>query len=167
MQVIERHIQQIRSEVDEAWRSQALESDDARSRKAQELVIVCLGLWRATGDAVAEYPPRDRQSDRELAGVLRVAEQAFASVLELARSRQKAGVEIKWMTELAAALREVRGMILMPTARQMAERDPEGRSAQALRDLLLDRVTFSAGRPVFTAEVAKEFPYPLAPEPVG
>jgi hypothetical protein len=166
MQVIERHIHQIRSEVDEAWRAHARESNDKQSRRAQELLIVSLGLWRSTSDAVAECPRRDRQAERELAGLLRLVEQALASVLELAEACEGAGAEVKRIPALATALREVRGMILMPTARQMAERDPARRTAQELRDILLDRVTFLSGRPVFTAEVTKEFPYPLAPEPV-
>ena len=167
MQVIERHIQQIRRDVDEAQRAQTREPGDKQSRTAQELVILSLGLWRSTCEAVAECPPRDGQSEREFAGLLRDAEQALASVLDFAEASARAGLEINRTAALATALREVRGMILMPTAQQMAGRDPEGRTAQELRDILLDRVTFSSGRPVFTAEVAKEFPYPLAPEPVG
>ena len=167
MQAIERHLQQIRRDVDDARRAQTREPGDEQSRTAQELVILSLGLWRSTSEAVAECPPRDRQGERDVAGLLRDAEQALASVLEFAEAAGRAGLEVKRTAALATALREVRGMILMPTARQMAERDPRGRTARELRDLLLDRVTFSSGRPVFTAEVAKEFPYPLAPEPVG
>jgi hypothetical protein len=167
MQLIERHIQQIRKDVDEAWNARTGEPDEKQSRTAQELVILSLGLWQSAREAVAEDRPRDRQAEREVAALLRDAEQALSAVLEFAGASSRAGLEIKRTAALATALREVRGMILTPTARQMAERDPQGRSAPVLRDLLLDRVTFSSGRPVFTAEVAKEFPYPLAPEPVG
>ena len=165
MLVIERHIQQIRKDVDEAWKAQAREPSEKHNHKVQELVIVSLGLWRSTTEVLATCPPRDRQSERDVAGLLRVAEQSMTAALELAESRIRGGADIKRATELATALREVRGMILMPTARQIAERDPEGRTPQTLRDLLLDRVDFVAGRPVFSPEVAKQFPNPLPPEP--
>jgi hypothetical protein len=167
MQVIERHIQQVRIEVDEAWKAQSHQPDEKQRRKAQELVFLCVSLWQATKEVIAAGSPQTRETKREIAATLRSVEQAMASLLALAMAQEKSGVAVKGVSGAAAALREVRGMILMPTARQMAERDPSHRTADELRDRLLDRVEFVDGRPLITAEVAKEFPYPLEPEPVG
>jgi hypothetical protein len=164
MHVIERHIQQVRQEVEEAWNARAPQPGGERSGRAQELVFLCVNLWQATKEDIAECPPLTREARREVAATLRSIEQALGSVVSLAEAHAKAGARLKGLDRAAAALREVRGMILMPTARQMADRDAQGRSADELRELLLDRVEFVEGRPLITAELAKEFPYPLAPE---
>lgn len=89
------------------------------------------------------------------------------SVVGFAKTQTDLGANLKRLDRLIAFHQEVRGMILMPTARQIASHDPEGRSPEEIRDMLLGKVHFSHGRPVITAELSKELPCPLDPEPVG
>lgn len=167
MRVIEQHIEKVRDEADEAWRAQTSAPDAKQQEKAQELTIVCIALWRATKDGLCTFPPRDRRSNREVARMLRIAEQAMTSVLDLANAQARSGAALTFVSRLAEAVREVRGIILMPTARQMAARDPRQRAPEELRDLLLQQVKFTDGRPLIPSDLAEEVPYPLDPEPVG
>src|SRR5689334_2428531 len=80
MQVIERHMNQIREEAVRNLQGDAGQSSVARSGDVQQLILVSLALWRATREAVATRHATDRSSKREAAGMLRSSEQAMASV---------------------------------------------------------------------------------------
>src|SRR4051812_6459044 len=100
MQVIERHIQQVRKEVDEAWNARTRQPGDEQRGRAQELVFVCVSLWQATKQDIAECPPLTREARREVAATLRSVEQALASVASLAQAHEKTGAPLKGMNSV-------------------------------------------------------------------
>jgi hypothetical protein len=167
MQVVAQNMRQVWDKTDEATESQQRLSLDDPSADAQKNIFFCIAYWRATKESLAMFPPPSRNEMRDVAAMLRAAERAMGSVIGFAREQQSLGADLKRLERLIACRQEARGMILMPTARQMSERDPEQRTPTQIRDLLLDRVEFSKGRPVISAELANELPCPFDPEPVG
>ncbi|CAA9416990.1 MAG: hypothetical protein AVDCRST_MAG64-3064 [uncultured Phycisphaerae bacterium] len=149
--------------AEEAW--QADHRDAMDCLQAESLVSLALKIWEATKTFAAHHPPAGRNDVRELASLYRTHEMTFGLIRRLAARSAANGYAVDRLDLLEAAHGEVRGELLMPTARLMAARDPQGRTAEQLRVLMLPQVEFRDGRPVIGPELAAVLPCPFDPEP--
>jgi hypothetical protein len=162
MTVIEHQFRALREQTE------SLASNGLDEVSVRQAVTLALSLWAAARQELAELPAESRtvrSVARAAMTMLRSAEQLLVATTQLATVAAQRGLHVRDESRLASALHEVRGELLMPMAGQMAQRDPQRRSAQELRDILLARVAFNEGRPVITEHVTVGLPNPLEPEP--
>lgn len=150
---------------DEAWRSE--HADAMECRASEDLISRIRALWDADRQFFVGLTPGspDRSADRDAAAALRMGEQAMTGAVHRAMRSVAKGYAVDGLDGLIGSLRDVRLLLLRPTARRMAEHDPAGRSPDQIARQLLRRVRFEDGRPVMTEDVAADFPCPFEPEP--
>lgn len=133
---------------------------------ARALVARVLELWNQQQPyLVSGVPGGDRDKRRAVASTLRAAEGAMGQVLVLGAMVSRAGHCVEGLDQVVAAHLEARKLLTLPLARRMAERDPEGRTAEDLATLIVRAARFDSGRPVITEQLAETLPCPFDPEP--
>jgi hypothetical protein len=156
--------QQFQEILDEPWKADHADAEECG--RCEDQIARIQALWNADRPFFASAVPsaNNREETRRIASVLRTAERTMTEALVRATQLVKAGYTVKDADALLACLAEVRYQIVLPLARMIAARDPDGRTPEQIAQFLLRRVRFLDGRPVITEDVAAELPCPFEPE---
>jgi hypothetical protein len=152
--------------TDEDWKTDREGALNSHSYDLQPLINRVLDRWKSA--SIGYRAMADAQLDRarslSLARSLRAAEQAILAVVSAAFPAIKNGYYVERMDDLMFALLKCRMLIVLPTARRMAERDEMGRSEDAIAFLLAREAQFVDGRAVIDQSLASEMPSPYKSE---
>jgi len=157
--------QQFQEISEEAWKHNHAEAMECRM--IESLISRVDRLWDADGPYFSSVVPGavPRENARNIASVLRAAEQAMSAIVQRAMKSVAKGYTVDGLDRLIACLNEVRSLIIRTMARRMSERDPEGRTPDQINQILMRQVRFQDGRAVISEDVAAELPCPFDPEP--
>jgi hypothetical protein len=152
--------------ADEDWKADREEALNCPSFGLESLIDRVLDRWKSA--SIGYQALADAQTDRarslSLARSLRVAEQTIFAVVSAAFPAIREGYYVRRIDDLMFALLRCRMLIVLPTARRMAERDGMGRSAEAIAFLLAKEAQFIGGRAVINQALASEMPSPYKTE---
>ena len=156
--------QQFQEILDEPWKVDHANAEECS--RCEDRIARIQALWNADRPyfASAVTGSNNRGETRRIASVVRMAERTMTEALVRATKFVSEGYTVKGTDGLLACLFEVRYQLVLPLARIIAARDPDGRTPEQIAQFLLRRVRFVEGRPVITEEVAAELPCPFEPE---
>jgi hypothetical protein len=152
--------------TDEDWKTDREEALNCDSFDLQALINRILDRWKSAsiGYRAMANAQFDRTRSLSLAKSLRAAEQALFAVVSAAFPAIKNGYYVERIDDLMFALLKCRMLIVLPTAKRMAERDEMGRSEEAIGFLLAREAQFIDGRAVIDQSLASEMPSPYRTE---
>lgn len=92
MPLIAENLKSVWHQADEARESQEKEHPNEKLfGSAQQFIDLGISLWRATKEMLATLPPQAGEEQRQVANMLRAAEQAMGSTIKFARDQEYLG----------------------------------------------------------------------------